>query len=140
MKVIHVFAIVVLLIFTAFTTVEPSYIKIDCVDKTCGCDDEFGSISGIYTETGRVENGHPVYLGPNKEKNYEIKLREETPKGADFTVYRWEVRTKNGELIYFDGNIKVEPFPFAETKGEWTAEKTKFKPVPSKIKRHIKES
>lgn len=138
MKVIHVFSsIIVLLFLTAFTTAESSYIEVDCVDKICGCDVEFGSISGIYKETERVENGQPVYLGPNKKKNYEIKLRAETPKGADFTVYRWEIRTNGGELIYFDNNIKMEPFPFLETKGEWTAEKSAFKPAPNKVARQL---
>ncbi len=131
------FSAIVLLFLTAFTQSVPSAsIEIICADAVCGCDVEYGSISGIYQETKRVENGQPVYLGPNKKKTYEIKLRAETPKGADFTVYRWEVRTTSGELIYFDGNIKMEPFPFAETKGQWTAENAKFKPAPSKLERH----
>ena len=135
MKIIHAFSIIILLFLTAFTQPNPSTsIEVECVDSSCGCDVQFGSISGIYQETKRVENGQAVYLGPNKKKTYEIKLRAEIPKGADFTVYRWEVRTTKGELIYFDGKIETEPFPFVETKGQWTAEKAKFKPAPSKVK------
>ncbi len=137
MKTIQLFSIVALLFLSAFTIPVPSSIEIECENDVCGCDAEFGTVSGIYQETKRAENGYPVYLGPNKKKSYEIKLRAETPKGADFTVYRWEVRTTSDELVYFDGNIKVEPFPFSEIKGEWTAENSTFEPVPNKISKHL---
>jgi hypothetical protein len=137
MKTIQLFSFVALLFLTAFTTPLSSSIEIECEKDICGCDADFGSLSGIYQETKRVENGYPVYLGPNKDKSYEIRLKAETPKGADFTVYRWEIRTSNDELVYFDGNIKMEPFPFSETKGEWTAENSAFEPVPNKITGHF---
>ena len=137
MKTIQLFSLVAFLFLTAFTPPVASSIEIECVKDVCGCDADFGSISGIYQEIKRKENGQPVYLGPNKDKSYEIKLKAETPKGADFTVYRWEVRTTSGELIYFDGNIKMESFPFSEIKGQWTAANSSFEPVPNKIKRQI---
>lgn len=137
MKTIQFLSLIAILFLTAFTNPVPSSIQIECEKEVCGCDADFGTVSGIYQETKQKENGQPVYLGPDKDKNYEIKLRAETPKGADFTVYRWEVRTTSGELVYFDNNIKMESFPFSETKGEWTAENSTFEPVPNKIARRL---
>jgi len=135
MKTIQLLSFVALLFLTAFTNPISHSIEIECEKDVCGCDADYGSISGIYQETKETENGQPVYLGPNKKKSYEIKLRAEIPKGADFTVYRWEVRTMSGELVYFDNNIKMEPFPFSEIKGQWTADNSAFEPVPNKIAR-----
>ena len=138
MKTIQLLSIIALMFLSAFTTTPiPSSIEIECEKKECGCDARFGSISGIYKEIEQKENGHPIFLGPNKDKNYEIKLIAETPNGADFTVYRWEIRTTIGELVYFDKNIQMEPFPFSEIKGEWTAENSSFEPVPNKVARRL---
>lgn len=137
MKTIQLFSIFALLFLTAFTTNVPSSIEIQCEKELCGCDASLGSISGIYQETKQKENGYPVYLGPNKKKSYQIRLKAETPKGADFTVYRWEIRTSGDELVYFDKNIKTTAFPFSETKGSWTAEDTAYEPVPNKVAKRL---
>jgi len=137
MKTMKLLSFVAFLFLTAFTSPVPSQIEIQCEKNICGCDADFGKISGIYKETKKSENGQPVFLGPDKNRSYEIKLRAEVPKGADFTVYRWEVRATSGELVYFDSNIKIEPFSFSEIKGQWTAEKPAFNPVPNKVARRL---
>lgn len=120
--------------FSAFTySGNPSAVEITCPDKKCGCDAAFGKIAGVYQATGTEENGYPVFMGPDKELSYMIKLHKETPQGANFQVYRWEIRATTGELIYFNKNIQAVPFPFADVKDEWIADNSGFDPVPTKI-------
>ena len=135
MKLFQIAIFSVLLICTAFTGGnESDTIVITCVEDGCGCDAYYGKIGGTYVNSGKIMNEYPVYTGPGKKKDYILRLQAESPKGANFTVYRWEIRTATGdELVYFNNDVKIDPFALAETEKGWVPDNSDLSPAPLRV-------
>lgn len=149
MKNISQFTIVVLFFLVFLSTSilnaqEATEIELFCPadpiiagDFTCGSEDEFGAVQGIYADNGMVSEGQKIYTGPGASNTYTIKcveLMQEIAPGFFFTVYRWELRNSSDELIYFESSQSdVNPFPFPASAYEWANDNSNYTPAPEEL-------